>query len=219
MLHEDATYVTIGTVTLRLGSFLAIAIVLTITPGADMALVARNRLTRGRQSAFFTILGICLGCGVHAFLSSVGLSAILARSAAAFEAVKLVGAVYLVYLGVMSLRGAKSSDSESTGSAARQPSSSLAEGLVTNVLNPKVALFYLTFLPQFIVPEGSVVFQALVLGGAHLGMGFLWLNLYAALIGSLGKILSSSRARRRLEVVTGTVLVGLGLRLALERPR
>lgn len=200
--------------TARLASFVAIAAVLTITPGADMALVARNRLSRGARAAFLTIVGICVGCGVHASASALGLSAILRRSAALYEAVKLAGALYLIFLGASSLRGrAKKLD----GAAAARSGPAFVEGLLTNVLNPKVALFYLTFLPQFIERERSVLVQSLVLGGIHLGMGFLWLSLYAALIGRLGAVFASERARRRLERVTGVLLAAVGLRLAFER--
>jgi threonine/homoserine/homoserine lactone efflux protein len=201
-------------------AFLAIAALLTVTPGADMALVARNRLRRGARAASATILGICAGCVVHAVASAFGLSLVLNRSAAAFEAVKLGGAFYLVWLGARSLAGAWRSGGKSEPDALVPPEGTakgFSEGLLTNLLNPKVALFYLTFLPQWVAPGPSILAQSVFLGAVHLVMGFLWLNAYAAFVGRLGSWLAGGRARRRLEGFSGLVLIALGLRLAYER--
>jgi threonine/homoserine/homoserine lactone efflux protein len=225
--------------------FAGIAALLVITPGADMALVAKNALRGGRRAAFLTTLGICSGCVVHAVASSVGLSAILARSALAFEVVKTVGAAYLIFLGVQALRGARRKDlpagpegpagratpAAGTRRAApvseprpgRRPGSGVlslppfGQGFLTNLLNPKVALFYLTFLPQFVDPQKPVLTQSLVLASVHIGLGLVWLTAYAAALGKLSEVFSRSSFRRRLEALTGAVLVALGLKLALER--
>src|SRR5256886_53617 len=133
-------------------AFVAIAGVLTILPGADMALVAKVTLRDGRRAAFFTSLGISSGLPIHATASALGLSVILSTSAEAFTVVKIAGALYLTYLGVESLRHA--------GATARTPAPGFAgrrrapffKGFLNNVLNPKVALLYLTFLPQFLNP-------------------------------------------------------------------
>jgi threonine/homoserine/homoserine lactone efflux protein len=209
-----------------LWAFVGLAALLTISPGADMALVTKNALARGRTDAFFTTLGIASGCLVHAVASSAGLSVILSRSATAFEVVKWIGAGYLIFLGVQSLWGAWRAGGGGTGNVVsavtvnaspRTRRRSFLEGLLTNIFNPKVALFYLTFLPQFIRPTDAVLGRSLLLGSVHIGMGLLWLTAYAAFIDKLSAQLGRPQIRRRLEAVTGGLLVMLGLRLALER--
>jgi threonine/homoserine/homoserine lactone efflux protein len=206
--------------------FLVVAATLTVTPGADMALVTRHAVQSGRRAAFFTTLGICVGCLVHATASALGLSVILSRSATAFEIVKLVGAGYLVLLGIQALR--KAGAGRSPGGAARDAVPMLrgdpdprgrcfVHGFLTNLLNPKVALFYLTFLPQFIAPGSPVVQRSLVLAAVHIGMGLTWLSVYALLIDRLAGVLPSRSVKRRIQAVTGAVLVALGVRLAFER--
>ncbi len=206
----------------QLVAFVGIAAVLTITPGADMALVLRNTLAHGRRTAFYTTLGICSGLWVHAILSAVGLSAILSQSAELYEAVKLVGAGYLAFLGAQSLLGrghasAAPESGETRGAARRTLARSFSEGLLNNVLNAKVALFYLTFLPQFIPAGTPVLERSLLLASIHIGMGLVWLAAYAYAIDRFSAALLRSGWRRRLEQATGVVLVGFGVRLAWER--
>ena len=191
--------------------FVGVAALLTITPGSDMALVTRNALTRGRGAAFLTSLGICLGCLIHAIASSAGLSAILSRSAEAFQIVKLIGAGYLIFLGVRTL----ATRGEAAAPTASRGLSNFSEGLLTNLLNPKVALFYLTFLPQFIAPGEPVLRKSILLASVHISMGLVWLTAYAAFLDRLGGVLSRSRVKRRMEALTGAVLIALGLRLAV----
>jgi threonine/homoserine/homoserine lactone efflux protein len=133
-------------------AFTGIAALLTILPGADMALVAKVTLLDGKRAAFFTSLGICAGLPVHATASALGLSLILATSSEAFTVVKFVGAGYLAYLGIRTIRDSlrPAADPAVTAGPARSRRAAFAQGFLSNVLNPKVALFYLTFLPQFI---------------------------------------------------------------------
>ena len=207
----------------QLIAFLGIAALLTITPGADMALVTRNTIASGRTAALFTTLGICLGCLVHAGASALGLSAILVQSALAFEVVKLAGAAYLIFLGAQSLWGAIRRRGGATVPAGLEAGDrvgllpSFWQGLLTNLLNPKVALFYMTFLPQFISPGDPVMRKSMLLAGVHIGMGLVWLSAYAFLIGRLGQVLARPAVKRRIEAVTGALLIALGVRLAFEK--
>lgn len=195
---------------------LAVLALLTISPGADMALVAKMTIERGRGAALVATLGICSGLFVHAAASALGLSVVLATSAEAFTVVKLAGAVYLAYLGLRSLRESLAQRAPTTVRPARTGTSFL-QGLLSNVLNPKVAVFYLTFLPQFIDPSGSVLAQSLLFAVAHAVMGIVWLSLYAYVLARLSAFFARAGVRQWLERVTGAVLIGLGVRLAFER--
>ncbi|HKB24126.1 MAG TPA: LysE family translocator [Methylomirabilota bacterium] len=200
--------------------FVGVATLLTVTPGPDTMLVMRNVLARGRRAGLLTTAGISAGIFVHATLSALGVSLILARSALAFEVVKLAGAGYLIVLGAQSLLRLRRPDAAAVpdGPApAGGGSRSLVEGLLTNLLNPKVAIFYLSFLPQFIRVTDAVLTKSLLLAAIHVGMGVVWLLSVSVFVGALRGLLERRRVRRMLEGVTAAVLVGLGVRLALER--
>ncbi|HYR93916.1 MAG TPA: LysE family translocator [Methylomirabilota bacterium] len=196
---------------------LGVLALLTISPGQDMALIAKMTLERGRRAALVTSLGICSGLLVHATASALGLSVILATSAEAFTIVKLAGAAYLAYLGLRSLRDSFRTEVLAESAPRRRFATPYVQGLLNNVLNPKVAIFYLTFLPQFIDPAGDVLAQSLLFAVAHAVMGIVWLSAYAYVLARLSRLFARSGVRRWLERVTGVVLVGLGLRLAFER--
>ena len=195
---------------------LGVLALLTISPGADMALVAKMTIERGRRAALVASLGICSGLFVHAAASALGLSVVLATSAEAFAAVKVAGAAYLTYLGLRSVRDSFRRAARVEVAPARARTSYL-QGLLSNVLNPKVAVFYLTFLPQFIDPSGNVLAQSLAFAVAHAAMGIAWLSAYAYVLTRLSAFFARHGVRRWLERITGTVLIALGARLALER--
>jgi RhtB (resistance to homoserine/threonine) family protein len=202
----------------RLIAFMGVAAILIILPGADMALITRNTLALGRRRTMLTIVGICAGCVIHATASAFGLSAILATSAAAFNVMKTIGAAYLVWIGIQSIRSAGAPTAPpSTGPQKHQGVGPFLQGFLTNVLNPKVAIFYLTFLPQFIAPGEPVLRRSFLLAGIHIVMGFAWLTAYAWFVDRLGAILTRPRVKAWLERVTGGVLIALGARLAWER--
>lgn len=198
--------------------FLAVATVVVVTPGPDMALVARNTLAGGRRTGLVTSLGTCSGLLVHSVAAALGLSAILHASARAFTLVKLAGAAYLVVLGVRAILTAGSGPNPfggRAGSAALWPA--YRQGVLTNVLNPKIAVFFLSLLPQFVDPGSRTVGRMLLLAGLFILMGIAWLSAYVLALDAVGGFLSRGRVRRAIERFTGLVLVALGLRLAVER--
>ena len=203
----------------RLVAFIGISAALIVVPGPDMVLIAKNVVMRGRRAGFMTAAGTMTGILVHAMAAVLGLSAIVATSAAAFTVVKLVGALYLVVLGIQALLESRkiSTPQDAGGSPARNGRGNFMQGVLTNVLNPKVALFFLTFLPQFVEPNGAIISQTLLLAAIFWLMGAGWLALYAAIIGRISTFLSRPRVARAIQRVSGVVLVGLGLRLAAER--
>ncbi len=205
--------------------FLLAVTVLTITPGSDTMLVFRSVLTRGQVAGLLTTLGICSGLFVHATLSALGLSVILLHSAFAYSVVKWVGAGYLVYLGATTLwharrlpAVARNATTHDTGTPRehRTVVQSFAEGALNNILNPKPAIFYLAFLPQFIAPSDPVVLMSFTLTAIHFVISVVWLSLLVVLLGRVGGWLTNPRVRQWLERATGVVLVGLGLHLALD---
>ena len=200
--------------TASLLAFIPVALLLTLIPGADTALVTRNALTLGLGGARWTIVGIMMGCLIHATASALGLSAILATSARAYETVKLLGAAYLVWIGIQSIRGSYEESAPDTTSRDGHP---FMQGFLTNILNPKVALFYLTFLPQFIPSGAPVLRTSLLLAMIHNALGFAWLSLYARFVDRLRTALTRPVVKAWLERVTGGVLIALGARLAWDR--
>lgn len=208
--------------------FIGVATVLTITPGVDTMLVIRNVLARGRNAGFFTALGICLGLFFHATLSALGVSIILVRSATLFEIVKLLGACYLLFLGARSLRQTWRGDHQAGSKqetpvqqdVVRQhvnPWRSLREGWLSNVLNPKVAVFYLAFLPQFINPGDPVLAKSLLLAAIHFILGVAWLSLVTLFLGRIRAWITRPTVKRAMETITGGVLIAFGVRLVMEQ--
>jgi len=204
-------------------AFALAAALLTVAPGPDTFLVIRNVVRGGRRDGIVTSFGICSGLFVHATLSAVGVSMLLVQSATVFRLVKLAGACYLVWLGVQSLRGAlrasPSVDSVEASSpiSRRPPSQSFIEGWLSNVLNPKTAIFYLAFLPQFIGPADPVLQKSLLLTAIHFAQGILWLGIVAFAVDRSRRVFLQPVIRRWMDAVCGTLLVGLGLRLAIQR--
>ena len=206
-------------------AFTAIAAILTVTPGADTLLVIRSVLLRGQKAGLLTTLGICSGLFFHATLSALGLSLILVRSAAAFEGLKLVGACYLIFLGGQSLwrafrhhTGRLDGESASADAVQRKKAwRSFCEGLLTNVLNPKVAIFYLAFLPQFINYGEPVLGKSMLLAGIHFTLGAAWLSLVIVFLGRMRGLLSRPSIQRGIEATAGAILIAFGVRLAIAR--
>lgn len=190
---------------------------LNISPGPDMLYVASRSAGQGKKAGIVSSLGIAAGCIVHITAAILGISAILAQSSFAFNMVKWTGALYLIYIGIQSLRS-KGGAFQIKADASETPLWTIfRQGFITNVLNPKVAMFFLAFLPQFIQPEqGNLSLQILLLGLWFNLSGTTVLILVALLFGKVGDLLARYPGFTRWqEKLTGAILIGLGLRLAL----
>jgi threonine/homoserine/homoserine lactone efflux protein len=200
-------------------AFTLAAGLLTVTPGLDTALVLRTAAVEGPRRALLAGAGICLGCLVWGLAASVGLGALLAVSRAGYDVLRYAGAAYLIYLGclmVVRARAGFAAAGPDDPASLRKPRWFL-RGLLTNLLNPKVGVFYVTFLPQFVPAGVPVTGFSMLLAGIHAGLGILW---FLALVGAtrtFSRWLRRPAVARGLDRITGTVLVGFGLRLALER--
>ena len=204
----------------NLGAFLAISALLAIAPGPDTAITTRNALAGGRRAGLFTILGVSFGLAVWTIATAAGLAALLRASEPAFVALKLAGAIYLAFLGVQAIWTAlHRSGAGGDGAVVHRPIASRVawrQGALTNLGNPKIAVFFTSFLPQF-TPSHHAGFASLVLLGVLFCLvGLSWLTLYALAIARIGDFLRRPGPRRILDAVTGTVLVGFGVRLATE---
>jgi RhtB (resistance to homoserine/threonine) family protein len=204
-------------------AFLIAITILTLTPGLDTALVIRNTSRAGFADGCTTSLGICFGLFVHATFSAIGISAILAQSADLFQIVKMVGAAYLIWLGISSLRSLmKTGQGIEVASLAHTQfrlTRSLREGFLSNVLNPKTAVFYLAFLPQFINPDYSPLAQSLLMALIHFAIAMVWQCGLAGALSSAKNLLKNASFMRWMEGTTGVVLVALGIKLLLEKPQ
>ncbi|MCG6315280.1 LysE family translocator [Vibrio vulnificus] len=207
---------------LNFEAFLIAITILTLTPGLDTALVIRNTTRAGLQDGCMTSLGICCGLFVHALFSAIGISAILAQSAELFQLVKMIGAAYLIWLGFSSLKSLMTSGSGLSVAQMAQQSydakRSLREGFLSNVLNPKTAVFYLAFLPQFVNPEGLPLLQSMTMAGIHFVIAMVWQCGLAGALNSAKNLLKNAQFMKWMEGATGAVLVALGIKLLVEKP-
>jgi threonine/homoserine/homoserine lactone efflux protein len=200
-------------------SFVAVATFIVVVPGADMTLVARNTLVGGRPAGLRTAAGTLLGLSVHAGAAVIGLSAVIAASATAFNVVRLVGAAYLVWLGLETLwatrRRVVTVGESARRSLPRMGGAPLVQGMLTNVLNPKLAAFFLSFLPQFVDASRPATPQILALTATFIAMGAIWLGTYVVAVDRLSGVLNRPVVKRWLDRVIGSTLVALGIRLAI----
>ncbi len=204
----------------RFGAWLAVSAVLIVTPGPDTALVIRNALRSGARAASLTALGVGVGSLAWAVAAALGIGLLLERSATAFTGLKLAGAAYLIYLGLGSIVGASRAASDKTplsrpGSAPGDRGA-IGQGLVNNLLNPKAGAFFVTILPQFVMP-GDTASRLVLMMLAYEVMVVGWLVAYGIVVSRARRRLVGSRVQRWMERATGAVLLALGVRLALER--
>lgn len=195
-------------------TFLGASMAITVSPGPDNLFVLTQGIARGRKAAIITALGMCSGISVHTLAAALGISAIFATSALAFSVVKYAGAAYLLYLAYLTIRH---SGALRLGQADARPALDLFKrGFIMNVLNPKVALFFLAFLPQFVDPQrGSVPLQMLCLGGLFMLQAVVLFTVLGYFSGSIGGyLLARPRLAKYLDGVTAGVFTALAFRLA-----
>jgi threonine/homoserine/homoserine lactone efflux protein len=201
-------------------AFLGVAIVVIVSPGPDTALTIKNTLLGGRAGGAFTALGVSAGQAAWTIATSAGLAAILRASEPAFLAVRIAGGAYLALLGVQALRfalraGAGGRVAPVSARRRLRPASSFRQGLLSNLTNPKMAVFFPSLLPQF-AGGGASFWALLALGFVFSGLTLAWLTAYAFVVAKAGDLLRRPSIGRAVEGVTGAVLVALGLRLAVE---
>jgi threonine/homoserine/homoserine lactone efflux protein len=205
--------------TQNLTLFIVSGILLNLTPGQDTLYIVGRSIAQGRRAGVLSALGITSGCAVHTVAAALGVSAILAVSGGAFLAVKLVGAAYLVYLGIRMIFERPASTTEPTAFTRGSDWAVFRAGFFTNVLNPKVALFFLAFLPQFVAPAAeSKILTLLFLGAIFMSTGTMWCLVLAWSASAMSRRFRQSPSTGlRLKRATGALFVGLGLRLAVSR--
>lgn len=201
----------------RLLAFIGIATILTITPGPDMALVAKVVFGRGRAAGWLTSLGAVTGHLFWGTASALGVATILNASASLYTILRLAGAAYLIWLGMRSLFFHKNFHEETVASPQTNKIGAYRQGLINNLLNPKMGVFYTTLLPQFISPGQSVFLLSILLAAIFALIVAIWLTIYVVMLSRASAFFHRSSVRHAMERITGIVLIGLGIRLALEK--
>ncbi len=204
--------------------FLLMCVLLVILPGPDTAIATKNTLTFSRKGGIQTILGSCCGLLIHTFAAVIGLSAIIVKSAYVFAVLKYVGAVYLCYLGVKTLWILKTIRSqppvlhdETKIDHKYANQSCFKQGFLTNITNPKVAVFFLTFLPQFVDATSATFLPFLIMGLIYTAITVLWFVFYVYLLDKISAFMKKPTTKTVIEGLTGTILIGFGIKLALEK--
>ena len=199
--------------------FVAVTLLLVLTPGASTAVVLRNSLSGGTRAGVFTAVGVNSGSLCYGLLTAFGFAVALHRWPSAWAALRVAGVVYLTWLGVASLRRAAAPRAALAPGIERPPTQGtrthLYEGFVTNALNPAIATFYLVLLPQFIPRGVPVARSALLLTAIHIALAGTWYVTWATAGGTLSRVLSGGRPRQALEAITGLALLGLAVKMAL----
>ncbi|OWY40028.1 lysine transporter LysE [Xenophilus sp. AP218F] len=200
-------------------AFLAAAMLITLSPGPDNLMVLSQGIAKGRRQGMAFGLGCAIGCLNHTVLAALGVSALIAASPLAFLALKIAGGAYLVYLGWQTIRSPGASFDVSARGEAGSLAATFRRGLIANAINPKVVLFFLAFLPQFVNPaQGSVGLQTAALGALFTLQGALIFGALGYFSGHVGQWLAKSRkASQWLDRVAGSIFIALGLRLILAR--
>lgn len=200
-------------------AFAGVSLLLAVTPGPDMAVVTRNALAHGRRGVLLTTSGIGLALVIWVGATAVGLSALLRTSGEVLLILKVVGAGYLAFLGIRTLLESRHRPGELLASAppAAPAHAVFRQGFLSAISNPKLGVFFVTFLPQFVLPGQAVLPRLLELGVTFAVIGWIWMNAYGLFVTRLREVITAPRVRQWMQRVTGVVLLGFGARLALER--
>jgi RhtB (resistance to homoserine/threonine) family protein len=203
---------------LDLVPFLAVSTLLIILPGPDTAVVTKNALLAGRRRGIAAAVGVSIGLVIWTAAAALGIATLLRASDVAFNALKLAGAAYLIWIGVQLLRSRGRTDAPmDPADAPRHSRRALREGLLSDLGNPKIAVFFTSFLPQFVGGHGAAFGPLLVLGCIFAALTLAWLAAYSIAVGRASALVRRTRVRRALDRVTGIALVAFGVRLAFER--
>lgn len=202
------------------GAFVAFALLICVSPGPDFAVVTRNALAGGRPAGAFTAIGVGVGSAVQGTVAAFGLGAVIVASQPVFEAIKWAGVAYLCFLAVQAFRSALrarhgTSQVEQPETLGRGPVVRLVQGLLTNVTNPKVLVFYLSVLPQFLTPDATVA-DALTLANTLPVIGTAWLLAIVAALHLVRRWVLRPRVRQTLDTATGVAMIGLAGKLATD---
>jgi RhtB (resistance to homoserine/threonine) family protein len=201
--------------------FIGVAALVIIIPGPDTAVVTKNVFVHGRRTALGTSAGVSAGLAVWTLAAAVGIASMVRASEVAFTVLKLIGALYLVWLGVQALRASRhASDAQAASAAGRKPRmgalGGFRQGFFSDLANPKIGIFFTSLLPQFVDPGRPVLLPFLVLGAIFVVMTFVWLFAYCLVAARAAATLQRPRVKAGLDRFTGVVLIALGLRLAAE---
>jgi threonine/homoserine/homoserine lactone efflux protein len=201
--------------------FVGIVVAIALLPGPDTAVVTKNALIHGREAALGTAVGVNVGLSIWTLATAAGVAAVLRSSAVVYDTLRLVGALYLIWIGARALWDSRRPRGEGAPPAVSARSidgrGGFRQGVISNLANPKVGIFFTSLLPQFVSPHGSALLQMLLLGATFVAFNVVWMCSYALAAVRLSDVLSRARVKATIDRFTGVVLVGVGLRLALER--
>lgn len=203
----------------QLITFAGICLLLAVTPGPDMAVVTKNALAHGRRGVVLTTSGIALALIIWVGGTALGLAALLRTSGDLLFVLKLVGAAYLAYLGVRTLIESRQRPKELLAESppAAPAHAVFRQGFLSCISNPKLGVFFVTFLPQFVAPGQPLLLRLLELGVIFAAIGWAWMNAYGLFVNRIREVITAPRVRQWMQRVTGVVLLGFGARLAVER--
>jgi RhtB (resistance to homoserine/threonine) family protein len=200
--------------------YIGVVVAIALLPGPDTAVVTKNALMHGREAALGSAIGVNIGLSVWTLATALGVAAVLRSSATVYDALKLVGAVYLIWIGGRALwdsRRAKDGTQATASTRTIDGRGGFRQGVISNLANPKVGIFFTSLLPQFVSSGHPALPQMLLLGAIFVTFNVIWMCSYALAAVRLSDLLSRARVKAALDRFTGLVLVGVGIRLAIER--